>query len=212
MPDAMPGCVDHLVYVVRNLDEAIDHLETMLGVRAAIGGAHPGLGTHNALIALGPACYLELLAPDPSQPAPAGERWLGVDASPLPRISTWAAKATNLHARIAHAAEQGVDLGAVREGKRQRPDGTTLAWQLSVRHELLADGLVPFLIDWGTSPHPAEAAPQGLSLFAMRSEHPNPAAVRAMLRVLGIDLQVSEGPAPALVATIQSPTGTIELR
>ena len=70
--------VDHLVYATPDLEFGLKKLEQKLGVRAAAGGAHPGRGTRNALIALGPATYLEVLAPDPGQPAPK-PRWFRID-------------------------------------------------------------------------------------------------------------------------------------
>ena len=44
--------VDHLVYASPNLEEGIDRIESLLGVRATPGGSHPQWGTANALIAI----------------------------------------------------------------------------------------------------------------------------------------------------------------
>jgi hypothetical protein len=52
--------VDHLVWGGPDLDQEIDRLDEWTGVRAVLGGRHPGQGTRNALIGLGLTKYLEL--------------------------------------------------------------------------------------------------------------------------------------------------------
>jgi ketosteroid isomerase-like protein len=211
-PSAVLDRVDHLIYGAPDLDAAIARLEERLGVRASAGGSHPGRGTRNALIALGTACYLEIMAPDPDQPPPAEPRWFGVDALPEPRFVGWAAKGRNLEVFAAKAARGGVRLGAVKPGGRRRPDGVVLSWKVTDPFALLGDGIVPFFIDWGQSPHPALIAAPGARLSALRAEHPNPDGVRDVIRRLGVDLRVEYGPAPALNATFATPRGEVELR
>jgi hypothetical protein len=204
--------VDHLVYAVPDLPDAVAALAARFGVRASAGGRHAGRGTHNALLALGARSYLEIVAPDPSQPAPAGPRWLGVDGPALPRLTAWAAATPAVAERAAAAAAAGVALGAVAAGARERPDGVRLAWTFTDPSAVVAGGVVPFLIDWGDGPHPAASAAPGLSLVGLRAEHPDAVAARGALRALGIELDVRPGAAPGLVATIRSPRGTFELR
>jgi len=204
--------VDHLVYAAPDLESAVGDLERRLGVRATAGGQHMGRGTRNALLALGPTSYLEILAPDPAQPMPAGGRWLGVDSPRLPRLTAWAAKSTALDRRVAEAARRCVQLGAVRSGSRQRPDGVALSWQFTDPATALADGLAPFFIDWGASPHPSATAPGGASLIDFRAEHPAADRVRELLLSVGVDLPVEHGPHPALIATLQTALGRVELR
>ena len=204
--------VDHLVYATPDLKAGIDAIEKLLGVRATPGGQHPGAGTRNALIALGPASYLEIIGPDPEQPDPPGPRRFGIDNLKVPRLVAWAAKGQDLERLAAEAARRGVNLGPVGSGSRKRPDGVLLSWRFTSPATVLGDGIVPFFIDWGKTPHPAETAAAGATLVALRAEHPDARRVGEMLRKLGLDLRVTEAPAPALIATVDCPNGRVELR
>lgn len=204
--------LDHLVYATPDLRLGIDTVEKLLGVRATPGGQHPGLGTRNALVALGPSSYLEIIGPDPEQPKPAGRRRFGIDELKAPRIVGWVAKGTDLEKLVAAAAGRGVKLGAVIPGSRRRPDGVVLSWRYTDPSTVLADGVVPYFIDWGTSPHPSATAARGGSLVQVRAEHPEAERTQKMLDVLALDLRVQQGPMPAIIATIDSPRGRVELR
>jgi hypothetical protein len=204
--------VDHLVYGTPDLGAGIAKLEGLLGVRAVPGGSHPGRGTRNALISLGPGSYLEIIGPDPAQPRPQRPRSFGLDEVRTPRLVAWAARGTNLEKLVAEARARGVELGAVLSGSRQRPDGVLLAWRNTDASAAVADRLAPFFIDWGSSPHPAASAPGGIRLIGLRAEHPEPERVRETLRRLEVDLLVEKGTAPALIATLETPRSRVELR
>jgi Glyoxalase-like domain len=204
--------VDHLVYATPDLQLGIDAIEKQFGVKAAAGGQHPGLGTRNALVALGPTSYLEIIGPDPEQPKPSGPRRFGIDDLKTPRIVRWVVKSSELPAVAEKAAKSGVTLGPIASGSRRRPDGVVLAWHYTDPAVVVADGLVPFFIDWGSSPHPALTAAKGATLTQLRAEHPDAPRVQKMLNALGLDLKVSSASAPAIVATVDSPRGRVELR
>ena len=204
--------VDHIVYGVEDLQAGIEELAERLGVRAAPGGKHVGRGTHNALLALGGDSYLEIIAPDPDQPEPASPVAFALDRIPLPRLVGWAMPVTDIERWAEQARVRGCDPGPVQAMSRRRPDGVLLEWRLT-RHPPDPSRLVlPFLIDWGSSPHPSQASPTGVTLVNLRAEHPSPVDVRRMLAALDVDLAVHEGAEAVLVATLDSPRGRVVLR
>jgi hypothetical protein len=204
--------VDHLVYATGDLKTGVDRIEQLLGVRAVPGGPHPGGGTRNALVALGPTTYLEIVGRDPEQPEPKRPRPFGIDHITEPTLVAWVANGTALEQLVLKATRGGVKLGEVISGTRQRPDGVLLAWRYTNPETVEADRLVPYFIDWGTSPHPARTAARGASLVGLRAEHPDPARVAHMLGQLGLTLPVRQGPRPSVIATLDGLKGRVELR
>jgi len=204
--------IDHLVYATPDLDLGVSTIEKTLGIRATPGGQHPGMGTRNALVALGPASYLEIIGPDPDQPMPTGPRRFGIDTLTAPRLIGWVAKSRELDAVAARAAASGVPLGPVIPGSRKRPDGVVLSWRYTDPSIVAADRLVPYFIDWGSSPHPSATAARGATLVRLRAEHPDAPRVQKMIDALGLHLRVEKGSTPAMIATIDSPRGRVELR
>jgi hypothetical protein len=204
--------VDHLVYAAADLSAGMTRIARLLGVEPAAGGQHPDRGTRNALVALGARTYLEIVGPDSDQPAPNGPRWFGVDSLPEPRLVTWAAAVADIEAAVEDARLAGIGLGPLREGRRTRTDGVELLWRFTDPASVVGDGLVPFLIDWGASPHPAATAPDGGALISLRAEHPDPSSVERCLNVLEVEIAVARGQTPALVATIRTRRGDVELR
>jgi hypothetical protein len=204
--------LDHIVYAVPNLEKAVADLEERLGVRATPGGRHPGIGTHNALLSLSEEAYLEIIGPDPNQPPPGMPRPFGIDELKGPRLVTWLAKARDLDGQVEKARTLGYDLGRVTPMSRELPDGTRLEWRLAIPPQPLGDGLVPTLIEWHTALHPAKTSARGCTLAELRAEHPRPDTVRPILEAIGVDLDLRQGTAPALIATLETPKGRVVLR
>jgi hypothetical protein len=211
MTSSVPPALDHLVYATPDLAATVAELETRTGVRAAPGGRHPGWGTMNALLSLGPRMYLEIIGPDPDQARPREGRLFGVDMLEEPRLVTWAARTSDLPGAVSAAAALGIDLGEIRRGSRQRTDGTLLQWALTDPRAEREGGVIPFFIDWGSSPHPADSAAGGCTLKALTALHPDPERIAAILSRLGIDLAVEPAPTPGLRAVANTPRGAIEL-
>ncbi len=210
---------DHLVYAAHNLEEAVDHLTERLGVRPSAGGRHPS-GTHNALLALGNSCYLEIIAPDPSQSIQDSGQPLafGLDDLQAPRLATWAVLANSLEEVASASQAAGYDPGVVIDGGRRRPDGVELSWRTTKRPETRegwpppGDGLVPFLIEWGDgTPHPSSTSAQGVRLLELSLFHPRPAEVQPMLAALHIDILVAAGDSPVMRARLETPLGIVTL-
>ncbi len=205
--------LDHLVYVVSDLQQAASRF-TALGLPPSPGGRHPGRGTHNLLLRLGPRSYLELLAVDPGTAIPS-PRWMGVDAGTIPRISRWALSAG---ARITERAMAlgnfpGIS-GEIQRGERQLADGNMLRWQLTDPGTEPTVSAVPFLIDWGGpgSARPADALPDlGLELRELRLYHPRAEDVNRFLRAAGSPYVALPADQQRIEAVLRFPSGTLVL-
>lgn len=204
--------LDHLVYACRDLDRAVAAAEALLGVRAVPGGRHPGKGTMNALVGLGPGMYLEIVGADPEQPVPEGGRWFQVDRLETPRLVTWCATGGPLQGIHEAAGRAGVELGRISAGGRRRPDGSELRWEVTDPGADREGGVIPFFIDWLDSPHPAMELQGACRLVELRGGHPRAETLRHRIQALGLPLSVSKAPEPLLVAQIRTGRGVVELR
>lgn len=201
--------IDHIVIGARTLEEGADFIERELGVKPQPGGKHEGAGTHNLLLGLGPDCYLEVIAPDPSQPEPAHPRLFDLDDPATrtmlesgPRLLTWVARTTTMDAVMSRLGPRG---GAIREMHRGE-----LSWRFAQppqRQDM--DNLIPCLIEWKGERAGKRLHDSQLRLVALEAEHPEADALRLALRDRGLGeaLAVQQGPHPRLIARLAGKDG-----
>jgi hypothetical protein len=201
--------IDHVILGVNDLERGIEELERLTGVRAVFGGAHPGRGTHNALISLGGSQYLEILAPNPKDESPA---WIG-ELKSLASLTPvgWAAKGEDLPALQQSLRSQSVPTGEVRPGERKKPDGTRLAWKTLELASPSSD-LLPFFIEWDAgSAHPSATSPAGCKLTGFILEDPAPDTLRKTLQAAGLAVEVRQAQESGLRISLACPKGNVEL-
>jgi Glyoxalase-like domain len=207
--EPVPTDLDHILLGVSDLDAGIAWVEQRAGVRAAVGGVHPGRGTRNALLSLGARRYLEIIAPDPKQPGKGMYEMLS--AMTEPRLFNWAVHTGDIAAAATRAVNAGFAIEGPRDGSRARPDGKTLHWK-SFNLKDDRGGLLPFFIEWSReSVHPSEDAPKGCTLKRFFVESPAQDETGKACKSLGIDVPVEKGAKARLQAVIASPKGEIEL-
>jgi catechol 2,3-dioxygenase-like lactoylglutathione lyase family enzyme len=215
MADRVPTMLDHLLLGCSDLDQGIAFVERHTGVRPAMGGVHPGRGTRNALLSLGPQCYFEVIAPDPQQ---SGVAWGGVltflnqlPALSAPQLIGWIVQTSSIEAVAERLRKNGVAFQGPIPGSRARPDGRVLHWQ-TLHLDDDRNGLLPFFIEWGAeSVHPSVDAPAGCRLESFAVVSPDSGALSAEFRKLGIDVEVEQGNTAHLRARIIGPGGELRL-
>lgn len=203
----MSNDIDHLVFACANLERGMDEIEQLLGIRPVPGGRHPDFGTHNALLSLGPETYLEVIARDPDSTISVPSALAELRDDQNSRLKTWVLRTEDIDqlAGIANAA--GINIGPVQSGSRDAPDGSKISWQLTDHNAMPMGGAIPFLINWGDTPHPASVVPSGGEIVNLMIEHPEANRVRDMLVVLGMDLEVTQAAEFKLIARIKANDG-----
>lgn len=207
--------IDHLVYASNDLPSASAAVADLFGIAPTPGGHHVGVGTYNELLGLGDSSYLEVIGPDPEQPAPDGPRPFGIDTLARPALVAWCVRPSrSLVDIIEEARAAGIELGDVAAMSRRRPDGVLLEWELTFPQLTGRFGMaLPFMIDWGLSSHPTDTLQAAVQLLGLEVTHPDVQPLRTAFDIIGITTGVDlrEGAQPALVATIATPGGEVTL-
>jgi hypothetical protein len=211
--------LDHLVIAAESLEQGVDYVRSTLGVDIPRGGVHQTMGTHNHLMQLGKETYLEVIAINPDGLIPNHPRWFNLDECLMreslqrqPRLITWVMNTPDI-LRVSQQAK--FSIGTPSELSRDN-----LRWQIALTEDgrLLAHGLLPYVIQWQTQPHPSNAmADLGCQLVELEIYHNRPDWLGSMLDSIGAGQLVrihslDDAQSPYLSATIETPSGIKILR
>lgn len=202
--------IDHLVWYTADLGEGRRFFGARMDTDPLYGGEHPGEGTANAVLSLGPSTYLEILGQDPAQQG----RGLDAEVASLRGhgLYHWAVAGVELERVARRAAAAGLTAGALAPGGRLKPDGKRLDWVCWGLRDHAFGSLVPFFIDWRDSEHPALSAPRGGAIASFEVHTPEPDRLRAIYDVLDIDIPVVKAATPGVEAVLESGRGRTTLR
>jgi len=175
---------DHIGIAAPSLTEGVAYFQTATGLEMPKGGAHPHMGTHNHLTALGSDTFAEVIAINPDAPKPDHPRWFNLDHITASQTA-WLLRTDDIENCIEKAASIGIDLGQPLH--QERGD---LKWRFTVRDDgtIPLDGAAPLLLQWDTKgPHPASTmADLGLRLHSITIKTPQAQKLGQLLDVLGL--------------------------
>jgi hypothetical protein len=210
--------LDHIVVAAASLDAGVAWVEQHLGAKPVPGGRHVAMGTHNALLRLGPRSYLEVIAIDPAGQTPARPRWFSLDEPEMqarlaaaPALITWVVRTPSLAGACARVPDLGEIMPMTRNAFRWKisvPESGALAW----------GGILPTAIQWeagddGVVHHPCDVLPDsGCELLSLQLSHPaavlGTSGIVALFRELRIagPVDLKSGP-KSLAAVVRSARG-----
>lgn len=211
--------LDHLVIAAHTLEQGVEFVRETFDVTVPFGGEHPKMGTHNHLAQIGHNIFIEIIAINPDLAPPSCPRWFNLDDPALqnklktrPRLISWVINTNDIYECVKGAA--------CSFGKPEPISRGNLSWYFGLPADgrLLAGGMLPYLIQWKTTAHPAsQMADIGLELMSLKIYHPKDLWLQNILQSVGAQDLVEVIPSSSsneacLEATFNTPAGIRTLR
>jgi hypothetical protein len=208
--------LDHLTVVAPTLAEGVAHVRSCLDVDVPSGQRHRYMGTHNRLLRLGGAVYLEIVASDPDGESPGRARWFGLDDERAVKADWDAGR--RLRAWVARTDAIDVVLRGREHifGKKVALPPVEPVFDFAIPDDgaLPLGGAAPCLIDRrGKDRSMATMADVGARFHSFSLEHPEVAELSEFYRELAIDRPpvLVAGTSLRYRASIETPAGIREL-
>lgn len=209
--------LDHLVYVVPDLDASVAEIERTYGMTSLPGGIHPE-GTSNRLIPLRDSQYLEFITvhdPDACQEDDVGRAVLALMASGG-GLAWWGLRTDRIEDLAAR-----LGLSAV-PGSIQDPTGETIAsWRVISPLDDL-NGALPFFVQYDQSladraviwdaRYEEASHESGVTSFAWVEVSVGEPELRNWIDEPSLPVRISSGPAGLRGVGLNSPAGEIIIR
>jgi hypothetical protein len=215
--------LDHIVVACNTLDEGRAWCRETLGVESTGGGKHANVGTHNTLLGLAAAHYLEIIAIDPEGATPAFPRWFGLDTDEVrnairhePRLIGWVARVARTDAP-ASAIDQLAAVPMNAANVVRAAERGDFRWRFAFTHDGARPrgGVLPYLIQWDVPMHPCDRLPDvGVSLGSLvlgDPAHEDVTHALEALRFADAKVHIGQSASAHLVATLNTPKGSVIL-
>ena len=204
--------IDHIVYAVPNLHEAVETFNARLGVTAHIGGRHLNRGTHNALVNLGKGAYLELIAVDHDNHNFVGNRWMGIDLLDKARVVRWSMRSEDINRDARWLRMKAPNLSTIVEGSRLTTDGDELAWKMTLPGSSPMVEIIPFFTDWSESSfHPCDRLVEEVELLSISITGSRVRDLEFFQADLNFPLKLVEAQEARIRIEIKTPSGVFTL-
>ncbi len=204
--------IDHIVYVVSDLETGVNYFESITGATIIIGGKHKNKGTHNAIFRIGENAYFEILAPDPERNPEIDVSWLGTNNTKIQRISRWCVSYPEMKKGLAFLNHESKFKYDIEKGSRVKSDGNLLEWQLGISDVSKETDVFPFLIDWGSSIHPAHALAHECQIEKLILSHSCPVKVQKVVEFFKVNAKVNSSIEPKIKLILNTPKGLVEIQ
>lgn len=203
--------IDHIVIVAPSLNKGADLVKKTLRITPETGGEHPKMGTHNLLLRLGDAIYLEVIACNPNAIKPNRPRWFGLDQvskNTPAQLKSWVVRTNDMSSTLKSCSEPIGKIEPMRRGN--------FNWLITIPEngDIPIHQGAPSLIQWKSSNHPAsELTDYGLSFIGLTIYNSEPERISNFIQSIRLkgNIEVIRNDTSKIVALINTPKGVKKL-